>query len=75
MKIAGGSARGIIHLVVAAAFKEGEGFDAKKVRYIAYDVSGKAMAALLSGETQLLSTGLGEVLEMSKSGQVKSIKQ
>ncbi|MCV5275819.1 tripartite tricarboxylate transporter substrate-binding protein, partial [Escherichia coli] len=27
--------------------------------------------ALLSGETQLLSTGLGEVLEMSKSGQVK----
>ncbi len=58
------------HLVVAAAFK-GEGFDARKVRYIAYDAGGKAMAALLSGETQLLSTGLGEVLEMSKSGQVK----
>jgi putative tricarboxylic transport membrane protein len=71
VKIAGGSARGSMdHLVVAAAFK-GEGFDAKKVRYIAYDAGGKAMAALLSGETQLLSTGLGEVLEMSKSGQVK----
>lgn len=26
---------------------------------------------LLSGETQVLSTGLGEVLEMSKSGQVR----
>lgn len=71
VKIAGGSARGSMdHLVVAAAFK-GEGFNPKKVRYIAYDAGGKAMAALLSGETQLLSTGLGEVLEMSKSGQVK----
>lgn len=71
VKIAGGSARGSMdHLVAAAAFK-GQGFDAKKVRYIAYDAGGKAMAALLSGETQLLSTGLGEVLEMSKSGQVK----
>ncbi|MGF1765301.1 tripartite tricarboxylate transporter substrate binding protein [Aliivibrio kagoshimensis] len=71
VKIAGGSARGSMdHLVVAAAFK-GEGFDARKVRYIAYDAGGKAMAAVLSGETPLLSTGLGEVLEMSKSGQVR----
>ena len=71
VKIAGGSARGSMdHLVVAAAFK-GEGFDARKVRYIAYDAGGKTMAALLSGETPLLSTGLGEVLEMSKSGQVR----
>ncbi|MDN3682570.1 tripartite tricarboxylate transporter substrate binding protein [Vibrio tapetis subsp. quintayensis] len=71
VKVSGGSARGSMdHLVVAAAFK-GEGFDAKKVRYIAYDAGGKAMASLLSGETQLLSTGLGEVLEMSKSGQVR----
>jgi putative tricarboxylic transport membrane protein len=73
VKVAGGSARGSMdHLVVAAAFK-GEGFDARKVRYIAYDAGGKAMAALLSGETPLLSTGLGEVLEMSKSGQVRII--
>lgn len=71
VKIAGGSARGSMdHLVVAAAFK-GEGFDARTVKYIAYDAGGKAMAAVLSGETPLLSTGLGEVLEMSKSGQVR----
>lgn len=71
VKVAGGSARGSMdHLVVAAAFK-GEGFDARKVRYIAYDAGGKAMAALLSGEVPLLSTGLGEVLEMSRSGQVR----
>lgn len=68
VKIAGGSARGSMdHLVIAAAFK-GEGFDPRSVRYIAYDAGAKAMAAVLSGETPLLSTGLGEVLEMSKSG-------
>lgn len=71
VKIAGGSARGSMdHLVAAAAFK-GQGLDPKSVRYVAYDAGGKAMAALLSGETQLLSTGLGEVLEMSRNGQVK----
>ncbi|GLT17792.1 bordetella uptake gene family protein [Vibrio zhanjiangensis] len=71
VKIAGGSARGSMdHLVIALAFKN-EGFDPKKVRYISYDAGAKATAALLSGETALLSTGLGEVLEMSKSGQLK----
>ncbi len=71
VKIAGGSARGSMdHLVAAAAFK-GQGLDPKAVRYVAYDAGGKAMAALLSGETQLLSTGVGEVLEMSRNGQVK----
>ncbi|KUI99412.1 putative tricarboxylic transport TctC [Vibrio sp. MEBiC08052] len=73
IKIAGGSARGSMdHLVVAEAFK-GENFDPRTVRYIAYDAGGKAMAALLSGETQLLSTGLGEVLEMSKAGQIRIV--
>ncbi|EFP95711.1 tripartite tricarboxylate transporter substrate binding protein [Vibrio caribbeanicus] len=71
VKVAGGSAKGSLdHLVAAAAFK-GQGFDPKAVRYIAYGDSSKATAALLSNETPLLSTGLGEVLEMSKSGQVK----
>ncbi|MFY2508598.1 tripartite tricarboxylate transporter substrate binding protein [Vibrio pectenicida] len=71
IKIAGGSARGSMdHLVIAAAFKN-EGFDPRKVRYISYNAGAKATAALLSGETTLLSTGLGEVLELSKSGQVK----
>ncbi|WP_074372417.1 tripartite tricarboxylate transporter substrate binding protein [Vibrio spartinae] len=73
IKIAGGSARGSTdHLVVAEAFK-GEKLNPRAVRYIAYDGGGKAMAALLSGETQLLSTGLGEVLEMSKAGQIRIV--
>jgi len=71
MKFAGGSAKGSLdHLVPAAAIKA-EGLDPKKLRYIPYDAGGKAMAGLLSGEAQLLSTGLGEALEMSKAGQVR----
>lgn len=71
MKFAGGSAKGSLdHLVPAAAIKA-EGLDPKQLRYIPYDAGGKAMAGLLSGEAQLLSTGLGEALEMSKAGQIR----
>lgn len=71
MKFAGGSAKGSLdHLVPAAAIKA-EGLDPKALKYIPYDAGGKAMAGLLSGEAQLLSTGLGEALEMSKAGQVR----
>jgi putative tricarboxylic transport membrane protein len=71
MKFAGGSSKGSLdHLVPAAAIKA-EGLDPKALRYIPYDAGGKAMAGLLSGEAQLLSTGLGEALEMSKAGQVR----
>ncbi len=71
MKFAGGSSKGSLdHLVPAAAIKA-EGLDPKTLRYIPYDAGGKAMAGLLSGEAQRLSTGLGEALEMNKAGQVR----
>ncbi len=71
MKFAGGSSKGSLdHLVPAAAIKA-EGLDPKALRYVPYDAGGKAMAGLLAGETQLLSTGLGEALEMSKAEQVR----
>ena len=71
MKFAGGSSKGSLdHLVPAAAIKA-EGLDPKTLKYIPYDAGGKAMAGLLSGEAELLSTGLGEALEMSKAGQVR----
>ncbi len=70
-KIAGGSVKGSMdHLVAAQAF-QAHGADPDKVRYIAYDAGGKAMAGLLSGETQALSTGLGEALEQARAGQVR----
>lgn len=71
IKIAGGSARGSMdHLVAAMAFKAAGG-DARQVRYVAYDAGGKAMAGLLSGETQILSTGFSEALTLAEAGEVK----
>lgn len=71
IKIAGGSARGSMdHLVAAMAFKAAGG-DARQVRYVAYDAGGKAMAGLLSGETQLLSTGFSEALALADAGEVR----
>ena len=71
VKFAGGSAKGSLdHLVPAAAIKNGGG-NPKLLRYIPYDAGGKAMAALLSGEAQFLSTGLGEALELAKAGEIR----
>ena len=71
LTIGGGSGRASMdHLVAALAF-QAVGGDPKKVRYIPYDAGGKAMAGLLSGETDILSTGLGEALEQYRSGQIR----
>jgi len=62
VKMAGGSVRGSMdHLIGALAFKQA-GADPNAVVYVPYDAGGKALAGLLSGETQILSTGLGEVM-------------
>lgn len=75
IKIAGGSARGSMdHLVAAMAFKAAGG-DSRQVRYVAYDAGGKAMAGLLSGETQLLSTGFSEALALAEAGEVRILVQ
>ena len=66
MKFAGGSAKGSLDHLVPAAAIQAEGLDPKALRYIPYDAGGKAMAGLLSGEANLLSTGLGEALEVLK---------
>ncbi len=71
LKVAGGSVRGSMdHLVVALAF-QASGEDPLAVRYVAYDAGGKALAGLLSGEIELLSTGLGEALSQHQQGQVR----
>ena len=71
VKIAGGSARGSMdHLVAALAFKSAGG-DPRRVKYVAYDAGGKAMASLLSGETSILSTGLSEALTLAEAGEVR----
>ncbi len=71
--IGGGSVPGgMDHLVVAMAM-QAAGQDPTKVKYIPYDAGGKAMAALLSGEIQALSTGFSEAVGMDKAGEVKII--
>jgi putative tricarboxylic transport membrane protein len=69
--IAGGSVPGgMDHLVAAMAFKAA-GADPTKVTYLPFDAGGKAMAALLSGEADALSTGLGEALDLAKAGEIR----
>jgi len=71
VKFAGGSVRGgMDHLVAARAFQSG-GMDPLAVRYIAYDAGGEALSGLLSGETEVLSTGVSEVVGQHKSGQLR----
>ena len=70
-EFAGGSARGSLDHIVPAAAMQAEGLNPKTLVYIPYDAGGKAMAGLLSGEAAILSTGLGEALDMAKAGQVR----
>ena len=62
VKMAGGAVRGSMdHLIGALAF-QAAGANPNDVAYIPYDAGGKALAGLLSGETQIISTGLGELM-------------
>ena len=70
-KVAGGSVRGSTdHFVIAKALTLAGG-NPRKVIYIPYDGGGRAMAGLLTGETQGLSTGLSEAIEMHKAGEIR----
>jgi putative tricarboxylic transport membrane protein len=71
VKIAGGSVKGSMdHLVPALAIEAAAG-DPLEVVYVPYDAGGKAMAGLLSGDTQVLSTGFSEAIGLSKQGEVR----
>jgi putative tricarboxylic transport membrane protein len=69
--IAGGSMLGgMDHLVTALAL-HAAGADPRELRYVPYDTGGKARAALFAGETPLLTTGIGEVLDARAGGLVR----
>ncbi|MCE2459369.1 MAG: tripartite tricarboxylate transporter substrate binding protein [Pseudomonadales bacterium] len=69
--VGGGSARGSLdHIVLAMALRLVQ-VDPRAVRYLPYDGGGKAMLALLGGEVDLLSTGLGETMAFIEAGQVR----
>ena len=69
--VGGGSARGSLdHIVLAMALRLVD-VDPRAVRYLPYDGGGKAMLALLGGEVDLLSSGLGETMAFIEAGQVR----
>lgn len=71
VKIAGGSVKGSMDHLVPAMVILAAGGDPLKLKYVPYDAGGKAMAGLLSGDTQVLSTGFGEALGLANQGEVK----
>jgi putative tricarboxylic transport membrane protein len=71
VKVAGGSVRGGMDHLVPAMIIQAAGGDPLKLVYIPYDAGGKAMAGLLSGDTQALSTGFGEAIGLAKQGEVR----
>ncbi len=71
VNIGGGSVRGSLdHIVLALALAEA-GIEPRSVRYLPYDAGGKAMLALLGGEVEVLSTGIGETVGYVRSGDVR----
>jgi len=69
--VGGGSVRGSFDHIAAALILQAAGVPPRGVRYLPYDGGGKAMLALLGGEVDVLSTGLGEVLSYVASGDVR----
>lgn len=71
VKVAGGSVKGSMDHLVPAMIVKAAGGDPLKLVYVPYDAGGKAMAGLLSGDTQALSTGFGEALGLANQGEVR----
>lgn len=68
---AGGSVTGGTDHIVAAMIVRGFDGDPRTTKYIPYDAGGKAMAGLLSGEVQALSSGYGEVVDLARQKWVR----
>ena len=73
MVIGGGSVRGSLDHVVLALALEAAGLPVRAGRYVPYDGGGKAMLALLGGEVQLLSNGLGESMPFLNAGEARAL--
>ena len=69
--IGGGSVHGGMDHLVAAIVMQAAGEDPTAFNYIGYDAGGEAMAGLLSGEIDALSTGFSEAIALSDQGVVR----
>lgn len=73
VKIAGGSVRGDLDHLVPALAMRAAGENARTLVYVPYDGGGKALAGFLTGEADLLSTGLSETLSYYRAGKLRII--
>ncbi len=73
LKAAGGSVRGSTDHFILARALELAGGKPRKLIYVPYDGGGKALAGVLSGESQILTTGLSEAIEMDRAGEIRII--
>lgn len=71
VKLAGGSNRGGLDHLIAAAMFRAAGLSAADARYVAYDAGGKALLALLSGETPVMTATVGDAMGMVQAGKVR----
>ncbi len=69
--VGGGSVPGGMDHLVAAIIMQGAGEDPTAFNYIGYDAGGEAMAGLLSGEIDALSTGFSEAVALAEQGEIR----
>ncbi|MDA0962334.1 MAG: tripartite tricarboxylate transporter substrate-binding protein [Proteobacteria bacterium] len=69
--IGGGSVPGGMDHLVAAIVMQAAGEDPIAFNYIGYDAGGEAMAGLLSGEIDALSTGFSEAVALAQQGEIR----
>ncbi|NBD31148.1 MAG: tripartite tricarboxylate transporter substrate binding protein [Alphaproteobacteria bacterium] len=69
--VGGGSVPGGMDHLVAAMVMQAAGEAPTELNYIPYDAGGKAMAGLLSGEIDALSTGFSEAIALADQGEVR----
>ena len=73
VSVGGGSVPGGMDHLVAAMVLQAGGVDPTEVSYVAYDGGGEAIAGILSGEIDALSTGFSEAVELARAGEVRII--
>lgn len=69
--VGGGSVKGSLDHIILSLLVDNADIAPRSVRYLPYDGGGKAMLALLSGEVDILVSGLGETLSQQKAGSIR----
>lgn len=71
VKLGGGSAPGSMDHIAYVKAAKAAGVDVKQIPYVSFQGGGEAMTALLGGNIDVITTGVGETLEQVRAGKVK----